>query len=334
MIATGQTTAYNYDVLGNLISVSLPDGTSIEYVIDGMNRRVGKKVNGILMQGFLYDGQLKPAAELNGSGNVNARFIYGATPNVPDYMVKGGVTYRIISDHLGSPRLVVDATTGNIVQRMDYDEFGNVITDTNPGFQPFGFAGGIYDKDTGLVRFGARDYDAFTGRWAAKDPIGFSGGDTNLYGYVDSVGKPLIETNLYLYTGNSPVNYIDPLGLFPSPSQILSDTVNYWGEFFGGTGDFISNYSDMRQANWKGADKYFHCKANCEAAQRGSGGSDAACTISNTREWWDQNIKRYPASDSAEDQTANRYGRNQGSSGASCSQICAPFRPASLPPQY
>jgi len=92
---------------------------------------------------------------------------------------------------------VVDATTGVIVQRMDYDEFGNVLSDTNPGFQPFGFAGGIYDADTGLVRFGARDYDPDTGRWTAKDPILFAGGDANLYGY----------------TLGDPVNFVDPLGL-------------------------------------------------------------------------------------------------------------------------
>ena len=36
-------------------------------------------------------------AELDGTGNVVARFVYGSKSNVPDYMVKGGVTYRIIS---------------------------------------------------------------------------------------------------------------------------------------------------------------------------------------------------------------------------------------------
>jgi RHS repeat-associated protein len=72
-----------------------------------------------------------------------------------------------------------------------------VLLDTNPGFQPFGFAGGLYDRDTGLVRFGARDYDPETGRWTAKDPILFEGGDANLYGYVQ----------------NDPVNWRDPPGL-------------------------------------------------------------------------------------------------------------------------
>jgi RHS repeat-associated protein len=67
---------------------------------------------------------------------------------------------------------------------MDYDAWGRVTHDSNPGFQPFGFAGGLYDPETGLTRFGVRDYDAETGRWTAKDPILFEGGDTNLYGYV------------------------------------------------------------------------------------------------------------------------------------------------------
>jgi len=115
-------------------------------------------------------------------------------------MVRGGVTYRIISDHLGSPRLVIDTATGAVIQRMEYDEFGNIILDTNPGFQPFGFAGGLYDQQTKVIRFGARDYDAEIGRWIAKDPIRFLGGDPNLYGYVL----------------NDSVNLFDPFGLEPA----------------------------------------------------------------------------------------------------------------------
>ena len=80
---------------------------------------------------------------------------------------------------------------------MDYDEFGNVISNSNPDFQPFGYAGGLYDTQTTLVRFGARDYDASVGRWINKDPIGFAGGFSNLYEYVN----------------NDPINRIDPSGL-------------------------------------------------------------------------------------------------------------------------
>ena len=106
-------------------------------------------------------------------------------------MIKGGVTYRVISDHLGSVRLVVNVTDGSVMQRIDYDEFGNFTQDTNPGFQPFAFAGGIYDEQTKLTRFGARDYDAQAGRWTSKDPIGFDGDEPNLYEYAagDSLNK-------------------------------------------------------------------------------------------------------------------------------------------------
>jgi len=195
---SGQTTTYQYDVLGNLKSVVAPTGFTIEYVIDGQNRRIGKKVNGVLVQGFLYQNQLNPVAELDGAGNVVARFVYGTKANVPDYVVRGGVTYRIVSDHLGSPRLVINTTDGSVAQRLDYDEFGNVLLDTAPGFQPFGFAGGLSDQHTGLVRFGARDYDAVSGRWTAKDPIKFLGGSVNLYGYLL----------------RDPVNFVDLYGMF------------------------------------------------------------------------------------------------------------------------
>jgi RHS repeat-associated protein len=192
----GEVTRYTYDELGNLLSVRLPTGTIIEYVIDGQNRRIGKKVGGTLLKGFLYQNRINPVAELDGINNVISRFVYASRRNVPDYMIKNGITYRILSDQLGSPKLVVDATAGSVAQRLDYDEFGRVTLDTNPGFQPFGFAGGLYDQETGLVRFGARDFDPDTGRWSAPDPIGFIGGQ-----------------NLYVYVGNDPINLLDPSGL-------------------------------------------------------------------------------------------------------------------------
>ena len=194
-----QVTQYHYDVLGNLISVNLPDGTLIEYVIDGQNRRIGKKLNGTLQQGFLYADQLNPIAELDANGNIVSRFVYASHSNVPDMIIKAGQSYRVVTDQLGSPRLVVNIATGEIAQQLDYDEFGNVLLDTDPGFQPFGFAGGIYDLKTEFVRFGVRDYDSKVGRWTSKDPILFDGEDTNLYAYVT----------------NNPINLIDITGFKP-----------------------------------------------------------------------------------------------------------------------
>jgi RHS repeat-associated protein len=183
-IEGGVRTEFDYDAFGNLRQARLPGDVEIEYLIDGQNRRVGKRINGELVQGFLYQDPLNPVAELDGDGNIRAYFIYGSHPNVPDHMIRDGRRYRIFSDHLGSPRLIVDADTGETIQRLDYDEFGRVLQDTNPGFQPFGFAGGIYDQHTGLVRFGARDYDPYAGRWAVKDPILFDGDGPNVYAYA------------------------------------------------------------------------------------------------------------------------------------------------------
>jgi YD repeat-containing protein len=89
-------TKYAYDGLGNLISVLLPDSTMIEYVIDGENRRVGRKVSGRLVRGWLYQDALRPVAELDSSGNLVSRYVYATRANVPDYMEKGGTTYRIV----------------------------------------------------------------------------------------------------------------------------------------------------------------------------------------------------------------------------------------------
>ncbi len=139
-----------------------------------------------------------PVAELDENGNLEASFIYATKSHSPDYMVKDSVTYRMISDQLGSIRLVVNAQTGAVAQELKYDAFGQVLSDSNPGFQPFAFAGGLYDSATRLTHFGAREYDAELGRWSSADPIGFAGGDSNLYGYV--LGDP--------------VNFVDPSGLF------------------------------------------------------------------------------------------------------------------------
>lgn len=215
--ADGQATRYEYDTLGNLLGVKLPSGNAIEYLVDGQGRRVGKRVNGVLRQGFLYEARLAPSAELNAAGRVVSRFVYASRANLPDYMIRGGRSYRIVADSLGSPRLVIDSVTGAIAQRLDYDEFGRVVKDTRPGFQPFGFAGGLYDPDTGLVRFGERDYDAETGRWTAKDPLLFAGG----------------SANLYQYASGDPVNRLDSDGLddaAPSAGNAAPPSAGEMGE--------------------------------------------------------------------------------------------------------
>ncbi len=179
-------------------------------------------INGNWTHKWIYQDGLNPIAELDANDQIRKAFIYADKGHVPAYMItykedgSEDKQYRIISDLLGSVRLVYDLVTETEVQRIDYDVWGNVVNDTNPDFQPFGFAGGLYDQQTKLTRFGARDYDAETGRWTAKDPIDFEGGDYNLYGYV----------------ANDPINFVDATGLAPgdtfsSPDAAAIDAGNY-----------------------------------------------------------------------------------------------------------
>ena len=77
------------------------------------------------------------------------------------------VTYRVVSDHLGSVRLVINANTGIVAQRMAYDEYGVVMEDTNPRFQPFGYAGGLYDQETGMTKIARLGWNQFD--WQSLD---------------------------------------------------------------------------------------------------------------------------------------------------------------------
>jgi RHS repeat-associated protein len=192
---TQGTTTYDYASQGDLLSVTLPDGTFIEYLYDPLGRRIAKKVDGAFAKKYLWHGLTRLLAVYDGSDNLLMRFKY-AGGRLPVATEKDGSFYYLAFDQVGSLRAVADAT-GSMIKKIDYDAFGSILADTNPDFEvPFGFAGGLHDRDTGLVRFGYRDYDPDTGRWTSKDPILFAGGDTDLYGYVL----------------NNPISFIDPFG--------------------------------------------------------------------------------------------------------------------------
>ena len=163
------TTRYDYDAMGNLLSVVLPNSSRIEYISDGAGRRIIRKVNGQITQRWLYSDELRISAEVDSIGNVISHFVYATKQNVPEYRLKAGIAYRVVTDQLGSVRQVINSATGQIVQQMDYDEFGNVTNFSGQQIVPMGFAGGLYDQQTGFVRFGARDYDAIIGRSGWKN---------------------------------------------------------------------------------------------------------------------------------------------------------------------
>ena len=210
-------TTYTYSSHGKLLRVTLPDGTFIEYVHDPLGRRIAKKINGTLVEKYLWQGLTRLLAVYDGSDQLMMRFEY-ADARMPVAMNKGGGTYYLTYDQVGSLRVIANAS-GNVIKRIDYDSFGNIINDTNPSFTvPFGFVGGFHDREAGLIRFGFRDYDPDVGRWSAKDPILFAGGDTDQYGYCL----------------NDPINLIDPSGQFGVAGFVIGAIAGAYGGFLSG----------------------------------------------------------------------------------------------------
>ncbi len=198
----GSRYTYSYNTLGALTDATLPDSTQIHYITDPLNRRIAKEVNGTIVEKYLWEDLTTLLAIYDGNDNLIQRFEY-ADGRMPISMTDAsGKRYYLHYDQVGSLRAVSRVlspdNTIELIKEITYDTYGNIINDTNPSFKvPFGFAGGLYDSDTKLTHFGYREYDAYTGKWTAKDPIGFAGGDSNLYGYVWS----------------DPVNWIDENGL-------------------------------------------------------------------------------------------------------------------------
>lgn len=125
-----------------------------------------------------------------------SRFVHGPGIDAPLAMEQKGRTYFYHADGLGSIVSLTDQR-GAVVQSYDYDSFGNMRQHGGEVKQPYGYTGREWDKETGLYYYRARYYDPVAGRFISKDPIGFAGGDVNLYRYVQ----------------NNPVNWVDPSGL-------------------------------------------------------------------------------------------------------------------------
>ena len=217
--------------------------------------------------------------------------------------------------------------------RWDQAEpFGNNPADENPSglgaFDlPLRLPGQRYDAETALHYNYYRDYDPSLGRYAESDPIGLDGG-LNTYAYVG--GRSLMLTDL--------------LGLdwgVCCPDTRKPRTSDDEARI-GASHDFARNWHDMVDAWWIGGDRYFHCKANCEAAQRGPAGYTQSIFLSGAREVSQQVQATVTgnygagAADSAADEVANSHGRESGKRApcASCRVICEPFRPSYLPLRY
>ena len=201
----GAVRSYDFDGLGRMTG-SRDIHHDVSHTLDPLGRPIRITGAGAPLR-LLWDGD-RLAATLDAQGNVDIRFIDSGTEACPEALNRAGISYLLLKDHLGSVRAVVNAHDGQVVQAIDFDALGRPTATSALGWQPFGFAGGLQEAASGIVRFRARSYDPFIGRFLSRDPLGLAGG----------------QTNLYQYALGDPVNNTDPSGLLVSPSGELMVT--------------------------------------------------------------------------------------------------------------
>ncbi len=204
-ISSGNSTDINWNDSYQITDVSINGSPAKSYTYDALGRRSSITDFSGNVTKIIYDG-MHMAADVDEDNNLIRT--YTAGPGIDNWLSftdhQTSNTYYYITDHLGNVHAVTD-DSGNVVESYRYspygkvlaifDENGNTISKTQIGNRIL-FQGREYDWDTGFYYFRARWYDPDTGRWLSKDPIGINGG-----------------LNQYVFCGNNPVMFRDPLGL-------------------------------------------------------------------------------------------------------------------------
>jgi RHS repeat-associated protein len=191
---------------------------TVSFKYDPQGRRIEKKLTTTIGAAtkisswtYVYDND-NIALEIytDPAGAVTKTF-YTHGPGVDEHLSleRNGNTYYYHTDGLGSTIAISDGSK-NIVQTYGYDSFGAVRASTD-FVNTYTYTGREWDKETGLYYYRARYYDPMQGRFISKDPIGFAGGDLNLYGYVK----------------NNPLNFTDPKGEWGLAAAGVGAAVGY-----------------------------------------------------------------------------------------------------------
>ncbi len=239
-------TWYHYEPSGLLLAVDLPGGSRIEYAYDAGGLRREKRRDGRLVAAYTWLDPLRLAEFFDGARWWRFAYTEGRTPVG---VTNGRDSFLILSGHLGTP-VALATIDGHVVQKMRYDSFGNLLESWGGVVDlPLGFAGGLFDPDTGLTRFVWRDYDAETGRFTALDPLREKGGDTDYYGYC--VDDPVNRVDVWgLFTFEErPLD--GPFGSLPKITSPVLDKLNLelkhvQGWFDDGSGDSVGRFPSGR----------------------------------------------------------------------------------------
>ena len=210
MTDAGVTTTYTWNTRNQLTGIS-KTGFTASFTYDSFGRRTGRTVNGVVIN-YVYDG-LNPVQEKNGA-TVTANLLTGL--GIDEFFTRtDGVGVRaLLPDALGSTIALGD-NAGTLQTQYTYEPFGVTTQTGGANTNSYKYTG-REDDGSGLMYYRARYYSPRLQRFVSEDPIGFLGGDPNLY----------------VYTFNTPLLLRDPYGLIP-PTILTGAGV---GLIFGGVG--------------------------------------------------------------------------------------------------
>ncbi len=250
------TSGYTYDAAGNL--TKLPTGTTFGYNTAGQRTTATtttRDSTGVVTStptAYVYGGtgQAELLSQATTGGDTY-RYTYGRADSsgVPEIeslsLTTGGTTYQayVAHDPTGQP-VALRTSTGTeglyvydgrnnpvglvtdfnaVAYLYAFDPYGSSTTTNSGGTgypqNPYVFAGGLQDRATGLIRYGARWYNPTTGTWTQQDAL----------------NAPLdpANANRYTYAGDDPITGTDPTGLCSAnfvPGVIGTSLAGAFGE--------------------------------------------------------------------------------------------------------
>jgi RHS repeat-associated protein len=214
------TNTYTWNARNQLASISGPIAGS--FVYDAFGRRQRTTVDGVITD-VVYDG-LNPVRQAVGATTVNLLTGLG----IDEYLTRtdASSTRELLSDALG-PTLTLTDSSGTLQTEYSYEPFGAVAASGSSSANEFRYTG-REDDGTGLYYYRARYYHPQLQRFISEDPIGFAGGDPNLYSYVF----------------NQPISFRDPTGLAVDPISWTAAAIMC------GSGSVIGAVMAGRKATW------------------------------------------------------------------------------------
>lgn len=206
-------TSFVFDLFNQLTSISGTYTTTFAYDPSGMRY---KKTTGTQTVQYHYDAAGNVISEADENNTITANYIRGDRLLAKEEASTGKLYYYLYNGH-GDVVQIVD-TSGIVVNQYQYDEWGNITSQTEGIENSFKYAGEQFDNESGLYYLRARYYDPSVGRFISEDT------------YEGKNNNPL-SLNMYIYVENNPLRWADPSGHSKdSDNSELAELVKPFGD--------------------------------------------------------------------------------------------------------